>query len=61
MLNVAGRLCGKSAEVERLVGSLRVDSAPIRNTLGWTPPFSVADGLRQTGRWFASTGTVDAC
>lgn len=52
MLRLAGMLVGKRAAVERLVGSLQVDSTCIRRTLGWTPPFSIDEGLTETARWW---------
>ena len=48
LLEVAGRLLGKHASVARLTGSLFVDSSAIRSRLGWTPPFSMEAGLKQT-------------
>jgi len=51
-LRTAGRLMGKSAAVERLVGSLQVDSSRFRATLGWSPPFSLEQGLAETARWY---------
>jgi nucleoside-diphosphate-sugar epimerase len=51
LLRLAGLLTGKSAEVERLLGSLRVDSSKIRRELQWTPPFSMTQGLRETAAW----------
>ena len=41
-------LLGKRALAQRLCGSLQVDITKTRELLGWTPPFSVADGLRAT-------------
>lgn len=52
LLRIAGLLTGKSAEIERLLGSLRVDSARIRRELEWTPTFSMAQGLRETASWY---------
>ena len=46
LMNLAGRLTGKSEEVDRLVGSLTVDIGKIRRTLSWAPPFSLDEGLR---------------
>ena len=48
MLEGAGALLGKRAAVERLTGSLYVDSSLIRSRLGWTPPHSMAEGLAAT-------------
>lgn len=47
VLRLAGRALGKSAEVERLVGSLEVDITHTCETLGWTPPVDMAEGLRR--------------
>ena len=47
LLRAAGRLTGKSKEVERLVSSLQVDIRHTQETLGWTPPVSVDEGLRR--------------
>lgn len=52
LLRLAGLLTGKSDEVERLLGSLRVDSSKIRGELQWTPSFSIDQGLRETARWY---------
>lgn len=48
VLAFAGALVGKRAAVARLTGSLWVDSSLIRDRLGWTPPYSMADGLAAT-------------
>lgn len=50
-LQLLGRLLGKSAEIQRLVGTLQVDITPNRE-LGWIPPYSVQHGLLETTRWF---------
>lgn len=51
-LRTAGALAGRSAEMDRLLGSLAVDSSQIRRELGWRPPFSMEDGLGQTVAYF---------
>lgn len=43
---------GKRLEVDRLVGSLVVDTHALRGALGWHPPFGVDHGLAETVRWF---------
>lgn len=53
-LSVAARITGQTASLERLSGSLRVDSSGIRRTLDWLPPYSVDQGLRETAQWFAA-------
>lgn len=52
LLRLAGRFVGRLDEVERLLGSLVIDSSKIRRELGWTPPFSMEQGLVETARWF---------
>lgn len=48
VLEFAGALLGKRAAVARLTGSLWVDSSLIRSHLGWTPPYSMEEGLAAT-------------
>lgn len=52
LLKLASKMVLKSAEVERLIGSLQVDSAQIRRELEWTPPYTLDQGLAETVRWF---------
>ena len=52
LLKMIGKVVGKSDEIERLTGSLRIDSAKIRNVLGWEPPYTMEEGLRETAKWF---------
>jgi nucleoside-diphosphate-sugar epimerase len=47
LLRLAGRVLGRLNEVDRLVGSLQVDSSPTRSLLDWTPPVSVEEGVRR--------------
>lgn len=47
MLRFAGRLTGRGDEVERIVGSLQIDSTQTRALLDWTPPLSVDEGLQK--------------
>ena len=56
VLRLAGGLIGKSAMVARLLDSLVVDDGKIRRELGWTPPFTLAQGLSETAAWFRARG-----
>lgn len=56
LLRLAGQLTGKSAQVERLLDSLVIDSSKIRRELGWTPPFTMGQGLAETAEWFQTSG-----
>lgn len=53
ILVVLAKLIGKSSEIERLISSLSIDCSKIRTTLGWKPPFSMEEGIRETIDWFA--------
>jgi len=55
LMELAGRLTGKSAQLSRLTGSLTVDSSRIRAELGWRPPFTLREGLQATADWYLST------
>lgn len=55
LLRLAGKLSGKSEQVERLLGSLRVGSDKIRRDLNWQPPYSLQQGLQATADWYRST------
>lgn len=47
LLHLGARLVGKQAVAQRLLGNLQVDITPTRETLGWTPPIGVDEGLRR--------------
>jgi nucleoside-diphosphate-sugar epimerase len=55
VLRLAGRLTGRSAQVERLIGELVLDSSHICEHLGWYPPHTVEHGLLETAAWYRST------
>lgn len=52
LLRVAAGVLGRSAQVDRLFGSLRVSGQKIRNELDWHPPFTLEQGLRATADWY---------
>lgn len=54
VLRFMAALAGKSALVTRLAGSLAIDSSAIRRELGWTPCFTLDEGLRETAAWYAN-------
>ena len=47
LLRLVGSALGKRAEIDRLVGSLQIDSSHTRRVLGWTSPVSVQEGIRR--------------
>ena len=52
LLHGAGKLLGKSAMVNRITGSLIVDTRKVRQQLEWAPPFTLDEGLRDTVQWY---------
>ena len=48
LLKLIGKLTGKTAEVERLTGTLCVDSSKFRRMLNWQPPFTMEEGIKET-------------
>jgi nucleoside-diphosphate-sugar epimerase len=52
LMRLAGRMLGKGAAVERLLESLVVDSGKIRRDLDWKPPYTMAEGLAATAKWY---------
>ena len=54
----AGRVLGKQAAVDRLLGSLCVDISPLREELDWTPPYSMQAGLEATAQWYRKSKAV---
>ena len=57
LITFGAKLIGRPGIAQRLCGSLQVEIAKTKTLLGWTPPFSVDDGLRWTAEhWLASRG-----
>lgn len=44
-LKLVGKLTGKSAVIDRLCGNLQVDISHTKDTLDWTPPITVEEGI----------------
>ena len=47
LLKLLGSILGKQKEINRLVGSLRVNNSYAREILNWTPSISVKEGIRR--------------
>lgn len=54
-LKLVGRVTGRSGQIERLLGALRVDGGKIRRDLSWTPPCTLQQGLQATAAWYRHT------
>lgn len=52
MLETAAKVVGRQSIAQRLCGSLQVDIAHTRETLGWTPPVSIDAALQKTAQHF---------
>lgn len=46
LFSLVGSILGKKDVVDRLIGSLQVDITHTKNTLNWSPPYSVEDGFK---------------
>jgi nucleoside-diphosphate-sugar epimerase len=53
-LRVAGKLTGRSAAIDRLTGSLQLDTGRIKRVLEWHPPYTTRQGLEATAAWYRS-------
>jgi nucleoside-diphosphate-sugar epimerase len=56
LLHIAGVLTARGAAVRRLTGSLTVDTSALRRETGWMPPYTMAEGLRETAAWYRVRG-----
>lgn len=54
LFKLAGKLTGKQAVVDRLVGDLQVDSSKARTLLSWQPPYTFEEGIAATVKHFQS-------
>ena len=60
LLTSAAKLLGATEAAQRLLQSLQVDIVKNEALLGWTPPFSLEQGLRQVALANKSRGVVKA-
>lgn len=51
-LKLAGQMLGYREALRRLSDSLAIDDARFRQELGWTPPYTLDQGLEQTVNWY---------
>ncbi|MFT0876649.1 SDR family oxidoreductase [Rhodopseudomonas sp. G2_2311] len=54
LIELVGKITGRSEEIDRLLGTLCVDSNLIARTLGWRPPYSMQHGIAATVSWYLS-------
>lgn len=48
ILKALCKVVGRGEEIEKLTGTLLIDSSKIRNLLGWKPPFTIEEGIKKT-------------
>ena len=54
ILKALCKIIGRSEELEKLTGTLILDSSKIRSLVGWKPPFTLEEGISQTVRYYKS-------
>lgn len=54
LLRAVATLLGRTEQVDRLFGSLRVNDEKLRRDLGWSAPYTLEQGLRVTTDWYHS-------
>jgi nucleoside-diphosphate-sugar epimerase len=54
-IKLAGGIVGKSAQVQRLCSSLRINSSNVRSILNWQPPCTMGEEPSQVVVWFEIT------
>jgi nucleoside-diphosphate-sugar epimerase len=57
VLRTLGKATGRGPQIDRLTGSLQVDTSRLKRVLGWSPPYSTQDGLAATAAWYLSHDT----
>lgn len=57
LLKAGASMLGKGDALERLIGSFAVDARHIRDSVGWTAPFTMDEGLANTAVWYAGVRT----
>ena len=57
LLGLAASVTGQARQMHQLTGSAPLDMQAIGTTLGWSPPFTMVDGLRATADWYRAAAT----
>ena len=59
LLRFAGKVSGRERVVNRLCNSLRVDIKKTREILGWSPPQSTYDAIKQMVIWYLGSNQIN--
>jgi nucleoside-diphosphate-sugar epimerase len=57
VLQMLGKLTGKSAAIDRLTHSLELDTRRIKRVIDWHPAHTTQQGLDATAAWYRSRDT----
>jgi nucleoside-diphosphate-sugar epimerase len=55
LLQWMGNMTGYTAEFQRLLSSLRVDSSKVQRDLDWYPTYTLRQGLQATADWYLAS------
>ena len=58
LLAAGATIAGRADEWQRLSTSLEIDSSAIQQTLAWTPPYTLDQGLSATAEWYHSESPI---
>jgi nucleoside-diphosphate-sugar epimerase len=58
LLEATAVLVGRGELVRRICGNLQIDISKSRRVLGWSPPFTVEEGLRQAAEGYLREATI---
>jgi nucleoside-diphosphate-sugar epimerase len=58
LLEIAARLAGRRTMMDRLTGSLVVDTTSLRAATGWRPRHTLAEGLAATAAWWRARHSI---
>lgn len=54
LMRLGGRMIGKGEQVNRLCGSLEIDSSKVRRLLGWKPVCTMEEEMKRVAEWYWS-------
>lgn len=52
LLRSMAAIAGRTEQLDRLFGSLQISNEKLRRELGWSPPYTMEQGLRATADWW---------
>ena len=58
ILRAVATVLGRTEQVDRLFGSLRVNDEKLRRDLAWSPPYTLEQGLHATSEWYRARRNI---